>query len=1452
MHNLPAQISRYRVRSVLGIGGFGVVVAAFDEALDAHVAIKVLAREHAEDPALRDRFVREAQLLRRVRSPHVVSVHDIGELDDGRPYFVMELAAGGVLSDRIGGGERVDADDMRATIVALAGGLGALHAAGIIHRDVKPGNLLVIGAPEGDAASTSVRRGLLAAGERIVIGDLGLAKDQDRTAVGPTILGGTPYFRAPEQARRGADIGPAADVYAATAVVWSLLTGEPPASGADLEAQLATVPPAWHAFLTGGLVIEPDERFATMGEWQVAALTALDQAGGQSELGFRVAVPGATNPFKGLAPYQPEDAAFFCGREALVDQLVARLQSSRTLVVGGPSGSGKSSLVRAGLLPALGAGALPGSQQWTVLLFSPGPEGLDELAHQLGRLTADGAAPSAQDLHANARLARRRVSPDTRALLVIDQFEELFTHDTNATDREAFLAVLASLTAAQDAHVRVVLVLRADFYATCARFPWLAERISDNQILVGPMQRHELRRAIEGPASRAGLRLEAGLTDAVIGEAGDEPGALPLVAHALMETWLRRRGTLLTLDGFRAAGGVVGAIAQSAEQAYDRLDDDQRVEARRLLLRLVVPGENTPDTRRRLAWDEVRTDGTTRDVIDLLAAERLLTVDDRGVELVHETLIRTWPRLQGWIDESRDDLRALQRVSQAANVWETQGRDPDLLYRGAPLAAALEWRERADVGLADLPDAFLDAGRAARDAEERATLVADQRRRRTRRYAFGALSFLAIAAVASSLVAFLALRRSQDKAAEAEERFVHALATQADSLAETRPKLALLLAAESAARRAPATPEAQNAIVSARLALARSDIVPNGEPIPVGDVLTVLVTPDGSTIITGARDGTIRLWDASTGDAQATLTGLGSGVEEATVDASGRWLAAVGRGGLWRWDLTAKSTVGEMVARPSGALWSVAFSPDGTRLATAAQNGVVQVYDTRSRAPLGEPFIESVDILSVAFTVDGSRLVAGAGSGQVFVWDLAAHALVGRPIEAHGTNDVWEVAMNPDGDRFATASSDGTARVWSLESGARLATPFLGRDGRPTARAVSGIAWSADGASLYAGAADGRVHEWSFETQSEADASAVGHDDRVTDAATARDGRLLVTLGRDQVVRVWDLSRRQPVATTVADFGEPLYGVAVSPDGTRIAAGGRNGTVRVSSVKDRRAAVQLGGHSGRVFGVAFLGDGRLVTGDEAGTLRVFNVESGSEVARRAGAIDGAITSVAVSPDSKRVAASGSNGAVRVWTAADLEGPIAQTEPSGGINKVVFTQAGDLVTAGSDGTVHFWHGDGSQARPPLSVDANRDAVFSVAVSVDGRLLAAASATDGVTLWDVDSGRRGPSLNGQQTAPLDVVFTPDGDAFVSSNRQGVVTLWNAASGQAIGARFTYHTDAVWRVAVTPASVVVTASEDGRLATLDVLDLHRACELGAGALDARARARYLGERRPVGCPG
>ncbi len=1449
MYGLPDHIARYRVRAVLGAGAFGVVVSAFDEALDAYVAVKVLTTEHAHNHDTRERFVREAQLLRRVHSAHIVAVHDIGELDDGRPFFVMDLATGGVLSDRIVPAQVLDPNGLHEVIVTLGEGLGDLHAVGVIHRDVKPGNLLVIGDSRAstDAGVTVQRRGLLADGERVVVGDLGLAKDQDRTETGPTILGGSPHFRAPEQMRRGAEIGPPADVYAATAVLWNLLTGVPPESDA-LAAQIATAPVQWQTVLARGLAAEPDERYATMAEWAAAALGALEDAtAGTFSVGFHAPAPGTTCPYKGLAAFQPEDASFFFGRETLVDELVRRLHASRTLVVGGPSGSGKSSLLRAGLIPALATGALPGSQHWRILTFSPGADALDELVHQLGRLAPNGAPWTAHELRADPRAVRRLVPPDTHALLAIDQFEELFTYDANVPDRQVFLDAVASLAASQDASVRIAFAMRSDFYSTAAHFPWLAQCISENQVLVGPMQRHELRRAVEGPAQRAGLRFETGLTEAFLDEAGDEPGALPLVEHALMETWLRRRGTLLTFDAFRAAGGVVGAIAQSAEHAYERLDHDHRVAARRLFLRLVIPGENTPDTSRRLSWPELGGDAKSRAVIDALANERLLTIDDRGVAIVHETLIRTWPRLRSWIDDARDELRTRQRITQASTEWDNQGRDPDLLYRGAPLASALDWSAHTDLGLAELAVAFLGASRAARDAEHAAVAADERRRRRVRRFAFSALSALALAAVTASVVAFAALERSQDKEREAQERFARGLATQAESIATTRPKLALLLAAESAARVRPIDAEAQRAIVLARDALSAADIVPNSEPIPVGDVLTTVVTPDGSTIVTGARDGTIRLWDTKTGEARAALTGLEQGVEEAAVDPSGRWLVAAGPGGLWRWDLRTDKRDGELVARPNGALWSVAFSRDGTRLATASETGAVQVYETASWRPVGEPFTAPVDFLSVAFTLDGTRVLAGTGNGRVFIWDIANHQAVGTPIVAHAPNDVWEIVMHPDGDRFATAGSDGTAKVWSLRSRAQVAAPFVSSTGRK----VKALVWSPDGRALFAGGDDGRVHEWDVQRDTSSDTSVVGHDDAVVDASASSDGKILVTLGH-QDVRVWATSSRVPDWKRGPDVGAPLAGVAVSDDGTMVATSDEGGTVHVYALADASEVAALRGHTGRVFGLAFLPNGRLVSGGHDGTLRVWEVRSRKAVATRERAADGPITSVAISPDGDTVASSSDDGVVRLWAADDLAGPTAITaRVAATVNDVAFLHSGGLVSANNDGTVRFWRRDGSEARPALAVDRDADAVFGVAVSDDGEVLAAATATDGVTLWRLDSRERGPDLNGQPADPLDVAFIGGGEALVTSNRTGIVTLWNARTGQSIGPRFDYHDGkAVWRLAVTRRSVIVSAGGDGTLAMLDTLDLERACELGAGSLDPRARARYLGDREPVGC--
>jgi WD40 repeat protein len=963
------------------------------------------------------------------------------------------------------------------------------------------------------------------------------------------------------------------------------------------------------------------------------------------------------------------------------------------------------------------------------------------------------------------------------------------------------------------------------------------------------MRRPELRQAIEGPAQRAGLRLEAGLTERFLDEAGDEPGGLPLIAHALMETWMRRRGSVLTIDGFDAAGGVAGAIAQSAEQAYARLTPPDRTAVRQLFLRLVSPGEDTPDTRRRLSWEDLDPDERMSVLIEQLARDRLLTVDDRGVELVHETLIQAWPRLADWIEEARDDLRMHQRVARAAAEWSAQGRDPDLLYRGAPLANVLDWQDRAQVELTGASAAYLEASRLAREAEEQADAAAQKRRRRVRTVAFSALSVFAVAALAASIVAFVALGHSRDNETEAEERLARGLATQGEALASTNPKLALALAAESAARVDPIPPEAQQAMAIARQSLSRQRIVPGSDPIPVGDVVTSVVTPDGSTLITGARDGTVRLWDTATGEDTTTSTGPSAGIEEAAVDPGGRWFVTVGADGLWRWDLMSEDKEGVFVDQGSAALWSVAISPEGDRVVTAGEDGVVQSYDTSTWKPSGEPFTADVDFLSVAFTPDGERVLAGTGDGRVFLWDADDGSELGAPIEAHGSDDVWELAIDPAGRSVATASSDGTVKVWSLDTGALEATPFVDAAGVRSLEGAAGIAWSPDGTTLWVSGEDGLVHEWDRETETELGSSATGHEDLVSDASISSDGTVLATLGRDQDVRLWDIGAGEPITQLVVEVEEPLFGVAVSGDGRLTAAGDGNGVVHV--VDAAGDTIELEGHEGRVFGVAFLPDDRLVTAGDDGSIRLWDASTGRSIEVVEAAAPEPFTSVAVSESGATLATSSIDGVIRVWSVASLAEPVAETPPRPTeANKVVFTPSGDIAAAYSDGMVRFWDQSGEPVGEPLEVDSDGDAAHSVAVSSDGQRLAAATATDGVTLWDLSTRSRGMELNGQPVVPVDVAFTPDGAALVSSTRDGIVSLWNAATGQAIGPRFEHHGGAVWRIAVSPNSGVVTASLDGTVQTLDVLDLERACDLSSGSLDRRARDRYLADRDPTGC--
>lgn len=1466
---LPAYVGRYEVRGEIARGGFAVVVQAWDEELQSLVAIKILHRDLADDEDIHTRFLEEARLLRRIRSANVVTVHDVGRLNDGCPYFVMDYADRGTLAPRLerrAGAGPPDPQNIMALVDAVADGLLAIHEAGVVHRDIKPDNILLQVARRGThdaeglrAEERSPSEALVAPDERILVGDLGIAKDLLTRGRNITLVAGTPLYRAPEQGEDDAEVTAAADIYSATALLWHVLTGQKPPDARDVQSRLPSLPASWHDVIEQGMALDAKARFPTIDFWRDAVYEALarDSAEAPADRLTERVEPSSDCPYKGLASYQPEDANRFFGREALIDELVRRIQAQRVLVVGGASGSGKSSVLRAGLIPALRSGALLGSEGWRIALFTPGRDPLAELHFQVGRTLSSGRpAVSIEDLLVRPTLARhlgRGEGSEQPLLLCIDQFEELFTL-ASPDQCGKFVSALSAMTDPADSRVRIVIAVRADFYAACAQLPWLTGRITENQVLVGPMSESELRRAITEPARRAGLHLERGLVDAIAAEAGSEAGSLPLVAHALVETWIRRQGNALTLEGFRAAGGVAGAISQTADATFqDRFNAAEQEATKRLFLRLVTPGEGTPDTRRILARAEIEHDSQPdmmHRVVDCLTEARLLTVDDASVQIAHEALLRTWPRLRGWIEESRDDLRTRQRISHAASEWDRERRDLDLLYRGTPLLSALEWTAKHPDQLGELERSFVDA---SADAAARAEAVAAERERKSRRLrhvAVAGLSFLAAGATAASVVAFLALQDAQQNAerarsatAEAHERFAGALGAAAHGLVESDPLLALYLAGEAAARADAKPPgfEARATILAARQALASGDAYVVGSPIPAGDAITMAVSPDGSLVAVGERGGRIDIIDTSTRQRVGpSLQGHAGGIEDLDFAPDSRALASVGDDGtlqLWAIDggLGGKS---KRLAAMDDVMWGVRFNPQGTLLASAGEDGTVRLWDVAQGIPVKGPLIDRTgDFLSVAFSPDGYGLLAGNGEGEIYGWSLPSGALRFGPMRDAHTSDVWDLTFSPGGDRVATVSSDGTSALLEFPSGRMLGRAFAGVD------RIGSVVFTPDGKTLIGGAADGAVHLWDLARQKLIGSTPSGHSRAIIDSGLSRDGRLMATLGNDQMIRLWRFGDSYPLAGVRQVAGKAAKGVAVSADGLRLAAGDDSGTVQVWETGTDRAPLLLSGHQSQVWAVAFSPDGSLLaSGDRAGQVRLWKLADGT-LQNTIAADDSAVWSLAFTADGGKLMVA-SDRRVQLWDPVKGAALGRFETPDVRVTRAALSPDGRLLAvAASDGKVRLWDIDKSAVTREIAVED--DVVWSVAFSPDGRRLATASSGEIVALWDVATGAQQAIFTGHTGGATDLIFLADGATLAAVDRSGQLHFWDADTGRPLAETWPAHAAAAWRIALFPdGRKFATAGDDGRVMIWDEFSLARACEIGRPAFDAVRRTQYLGQ--------
>lgn len=1392
-------IRGYELRERIGEGHFGHVFRAYQPAIGREVAVKAIRPEFTDNPEFIDRFHTEAQVVAQLEHPHIVPLYDYWREPAGA-YLVMRWLRGGSLEASLMQGPWSESA-LADVVTQMCDALAAAHTRGVIHRDIKPANVLF----DDD--------------RNAYISDFGIAVDAIDQPGG--LAGSAGTLRAPyasPEILRNEPASPQSDVYSTGVLIHEMLTGRSIAQDPSYDPLRVDHQPlpdpdnavgeALREVITVATSERPSDRYPDA----VTLANAVDRAVSRSRSEPRVKVL-RRNPYKGLNAFQESDTADFYGRTELVESLSTAVLASPLVTVVGPSGSGKSSLIRAGLIPHLRTHK-PDTKGWQVITMSPGRDPFGEFHTALRPLTIEGRHDdhaTDSDTELQTAIAEGLNSENHKVLLVIDQFEELFT-TTPERDRTRFLENLTRLAKDARSRVHIVVALRADFYDRPLALRGFGELVASGSFSITPLTPEELERAIVGPAERSGVDLEPGLVAEIVGDVANEPGALPLLQYALTELFDARSHDTLTVRSYRDLGGVTGALGRRADDVYRSLTNSQQVAARSLFLRMITVGDvDMAVTRRRVSLTELRThDGQTPpdSVLQPFVDARLITLDRDPVsrtptaELAHEAIISSWDRLTDWIHDSADDLRLARNLAAATGVWVQANRDPSYLLTGSRLSTYEVWAGSPAMAISASEQDLITASVAAREQDvqtqiDRAANEVGLERRSRRRLIYSVVG--AVAVVVFGLLAVVALnqRQAATEIAGREEQTSTARELAAASLTnlDVDPELALLLAIESANTTAGTEdgilPESVDALHNALVTPTATFVIPGARPSPFGS--SVAWVAEGAAIAYVTDTGDIAVVNAFTGE---EVTRLAAGV-------------------------------------PDVLMFEI--STDTGLIVTLGVDGVLRTWDGTSQEQIAQ--VDGGGQISViAVSEDGASIAAGLNDGSVEIRDGTSLELR-RTIAAH-SGTISALDFNRTGDAIATGATDGRSATWDVPSGDKI-TDWNDRE---QSLSITGVSFHPSGRWWAASTIGGRISLIDATTGLEVSSYSDGQFQSV--GVSFGSASFLVAPGRDGIARVWGTASPSTRAIVLAGHRGAVFDAALDPSETAVATVGSDGTLRIW--RDYFGAeTTFKNHSNLDNSTRYSPDGTLVasSGNSSPSFRevpvrvvVYDTESDDVV----GQYPIGAKTIAFTPDSDGIAVVGEDGSIEI---VDIStGQVDVAIPSGAqwANDLAFSPQGSLLAgAGFAGTAAIWdtstgdtiatlagHGDrlaeAGGVAPTLSEGLGflnlytAQRVSSVAFSPDGDTILTTGFDGTARLWDRATWQQTSILEGHTTPVTYGAFSPDGSQIATADDSGRVLLWDAATGEQTG-EMERVAGSIARIVFSPDGARIAGAGPGRTAYL-----------------------------------